>query len=545
MTLSSIFCGNARTTTGFAVAAVLASVLTACGGDASNTAADAGPPGPGGTLRYGLSQAPTCADPAQSGTNQTIYVTRQVVDSLTDQDPETGELTPWLAESWETNADASSFTFHVKEGVTFSDGTPFTADSVKKNLDAVVNTLTGAKAPLASSYLTGYTGTIVIDAQTAQVNFSAPNAQFLQASSTPQLGILSDASVAKSPEERCTGNISGTGPFTYADYQQDKSVTLAKRAGYRWGSEVFGHDGEAYLDRIEFSVIPESGVRTGSLSSGQLDAISDALPQDAPQIEGVGGKVLTTSNPGTPFGFQPNVTRGPLTDPVVRSALVSAINRQELVDTVLGPNFKPATSTLASRTPGYVALAEVTYDQEKTKSILDRAGWTPGADGIREKAGQKLSFPVLFSSVFAGNQTILELVQQQLKEVGVDLRLDLVSTPESIARQNAKDFDAAYYNSTRADGDILRTQFGLDGRNLNSRGPIPALDQVLAEQLATTDTAARSELLGDAQQQVLDNGLWIPTVELSQAIGAGPNVQDLKFEASARLQFFDTWISGS
>jgi peptide/nickel transport system substrate-binding protein len=146
--------------------------------------------------------------------------------------------------------------------------------------------------------------------------------------------------------------------------------------------------------------------------------------------------------------------------------------------------------------------------------------------------------------VFAGNQAILELVQQQLKEVGVDLQLNLVSTPEATARQNAKDFDATYYNSTRADGDILRTQFGLEGRNLNNRGPIPALDAVLAKQLATTDTIERSALVADAQQQVLDNGLWIPTVELSQAIGAGPNVQDLKFEASARLQFFDTWISG-
>ncbi|MFZ2172798.1 MAG: ABC transporter substrate-binding protein, partial [Rhodococcus sp. (in: high G+C Gram-positive bacteria)] len=347
MSLSSTPRSRTGIVAGVGAAAILASALAACGGSSSDSSADAGPAQPGGTLRYGLSQAPTCADPAQSGTNQTIYVARQVVDSLTDQDPDSGELKPWLAESWESNADASSFTFHLKDGVTFSDGTPFTAESVKKNLDAIVKTLTGAKAALASSYLTGYTGTTVVDPTTAKVDFAAPNAQFLQASSTPQLGILSDATTAKSAEERCTGDISGTGPFTYADYQQDKSVTLAKRVGYNWGSEVFGHDGEAYLDKIEFTVVPESGVRTGSLASGQLDAISDALPQDAPQIEGAGGKVLTTSNPGVPFGFQPNVTRGPLTDPAVRSALVPAINRQELVDTVLGPDFKPATSTLA------------------------------------------------------------------------------------------------------------------------------------------------------------------------------------------------------
>ncbi|EME19850.1 ABC transporter substrate-binding protein [Rhodococcus triatomae] len=527
-----------------AAAATLTAGLTACGSSGpSDPSSGAGAPQAGGTLRYGLSGAPTCADPAQSGSNQTIYVARQVVDSLTDQDPETGALTPWLAESWDVNGDATSFTFRLRDGVTFSDGTPFTADSVKKNFDAVLGTLTPAKAALAASYLSGYTGATVVDPQTVQVNFAASNAQFLQATSTVQLGFLSDKDVAKSAEQRCAGDLSGTGPFVYESYVQDKSATLAKRTGYAWGSDVFAHDGEAYLDRIEFTIVPESGVRSGSLASGQLDAVSDALPQDAPQIEGAGGRILTTSNPGIPFGFQPNVTRGVLADPAVRAAIVPAINRQELVDTVLGPDFRPATSTLASRTPDYVALSDVTYDPDAAKKILDDAGWVPGPDGIRAKDGTPLSFSVTFSSVFAGNQAILELVQQQLRQVGVDLRLDLVSTAEQTARQGTKDYDSTYYNSTRADGDILRTAFGLDGRNLNARGPVPELDEVLAAQLRTTDPQQRGELIERAQQLVLDNGLWLPTVELSQAIGAGPTVQDLTFEASARLQFFDTWLS--
>lgn len=523
----------------------LTTVLTACGGAGGTQSADAGPAQPGGTLKYGLSTAPTCSDPAQAGTNQTIYVTRAIVDSLTDQNPDTGEIVPWLADSWEVGADATVFTFKLKGGVTFSDGTPVTAQSVKNNFDAIVNTVGAAKAPLAASYLQGYVGTTVVDPQTAQVTFSSPNAQFLQASATSQLGLQADATTSQTPEVRCQGGNIGSGPFTYTDYQQDRSVTLAKRAGYLWGSEAFGHTGEAYLDGIEFTVVPESGVRTGSLSSGQLDAVSDVLPQDAPTIEATGGRVLTTSNPGTPFGIQPNVSRGVLADPEVRKALVPAIDRQQLVDTVLGPDFEPATSTLASKTPAYVSLPDVTFDPEKAKSILDAAGWDPGADGIREKAGQKLSFKILFSAVFAGNQAILELLQQQLRDVGVDAQLDLTSVPDSIARQNAGDFEATYYNSTRADGDILRTSFAVDGRNLNQRGPIADLDASLTDQLRTTDTTQRGEILADAQQQVLDNGLWIPTVELSQAVGASAAVQDQRFDASARLQFFDTWLSRS
>ncbi|MGV9674625.1 ABC transporter substrate-binding protein [Nocardia sp. NPDC003482] len=517
--------------------------LAACGADSAG-GDDAGPPRPGGTLRYGLSQAPTCSDPAQAGTNQTIYVARQIVDSLVDQDPATGKIVPWLADSWTVGPDARSFTFHLREGVTFSDGTPLTADSVRKNFDAIVR-LGGVKAPLGASYLAGYTGTTVVDPQTARVDFAAPNAQFLQAVSTPQLGILADADTAKSADERCLGTNIGSGPFTYAEYKQGASATLVKRAGYHWGSAVFANKGEAYLDRIVFTVIPESGVRTGSLSSGQLEAVSDALPQDAPQIEAAGGKVLTFANPGIPFGLQPNVTRGPLRDPAVRAALRTAIDRKELVDTVLGPQFKPGTSTLASSTPGYADLSDqLRHDPEAARRALDAAGWAPGPDGIRVKDGQRLSFGVLFSAVFAGNQAILELVQQQVRAVGIELRLELVSGNEATARQNSGDFDVTYYNTTRADGDILRTTFGVDQRNLNRRGPIPRLDQVLTDELAATDPAARAQLIGQAQRLVLDEGLWIPTVELSQAIGAASTVVDLKFEASGRLQFHDAWLRG-
>lgn len=83
---------------GIGAVSVLGTVLAGCS-SGSDSAADAGPAQSGGTLRYGLSQAPTCADPAQAGSNQTVYVTRTVVDSLTDQNPDTGEITPWLAKS--------------------------------------------------------------------------------------------------------------------------------------------------------------------------------------------------------------------------------------------------------------------------------------------------------------------------------------------------------------------------------------------------------------------------------------------------------------
>ncbi|MGC0366086.1 peptide/nickel transport system substrate-binding protein [Rhodococcus sp. 27YEA15] len=542
---SSTFGARSRVTVlaGIGAISILGTLLTGCSSD-SNSSSNAGPAQSGGILRYGLSQAPTCADPGQAGTNQTVYVARTVVDSLTDQSPETGEIKPWLAKSWEISPDASSFTFHLRDDVTFSDGTPLTADSVKKTFDSVKDL--GPNASLAKSYLSDYTGTDVVDSHTAKINFSGPNVPFLQATSTPQLGILADSTTALTSDQRCIGDaVIASGPFVYSSWQQDKSASITKRSGYNWGSDVFDHQGEAYLDGVDFTVVPESGVRAGSLASGQLDAVSDALPQDAAQVEGAGGRILTRPNPGTTFAFQPNVSRGVLADQAVRQAIIPAINRQELVDTVLDPSFFPATSPLAHTTPLYKDQSDiVTYDPDKSAKLLDAAGWTNGSDGIREKDGQKLSFKVMFGAQFAGNQAILELAQQQLRKVGVDLQLDLVSSGESTARTNSGDYDASYGNSTRADADILRTTFGLDGRNTNRRTADPELDKVLTEQLSATDNDKRSELVATAQKLIVERGYSIPTIELSQAVGAASKVQDLKFEASSRLQFYDTWLSG-
>ncbi|MDQ0374791.1 ABC transporter substrate-binding protein [Cellulomonas humilata] len=497
---------------------------------------------PGGTLRFALGASPSGVDPHQVGSNVSIYIARQLADSLTDQDPETGEIVPWLAESWEVSDDLTHFTFHLRDDVTFSDGTPLTATTVKANFDALVGPL-AASAPLAGSYLSGYQATTVDDEHTVTVAFATPNAQFLQASSTVSLAILSDATATTDPAARLQGAVVGSGPFELEEYTQDQGATIVRRDGYAWPSDVSENPGEAYLDQIDFSIVPESGVRSGGLASDQFDAVGDVLPQDVPQVEGSGGAVLTRTNPGVAFVLQPNVTAGPLADPDVRAAVQVAINRQELVDTVLSEAFKPATSVLASTTPGYVDLSdELAFDQDGAADALDDAGWTLGADGIREKGGERLSFDVVYAPLFTGSQAVLELTQQQLKAVGVDLQVRQQTPAEQQAALAAGDYDTYYYNVTRADGDILRTQFSSKFRNINKRPADTVLDPLLDAQLAQGDPAKRNDDLATAQQTILDEGLAIPLFELAQSIGIGADVHGLAFDASSRLLFHDTWI---
>lgn len=540
-----------RSRTTAAVAALTVPLLlglSACAGsdDAPRTdpsSTSAGEPATGGTLRFALGASPQGVDPQQVGSNVSIYIARQLADSLTDQDPETGEIVPWLAESWTVNDALTEFTFVLRDDVTFSDGTPLTAETVKTNFDA----LTGSLAPsaaLASSYLTGYVETRVDDPHTVTVVFAEPTAQFLQATSTVSLAILSDATATVDPQKRLQGEIVGSGPFVLDSYTQDQGATILRRDGYAWASETFENRGEAYLDGIEFSIVPESGVRAGGLASGQFDAVGDVLTQDTPQIEAAGGSLLIRANPGISFILQPNVSRGgPLADQAVRAALQVAVNRQEIVDTVLSEAFPPATSVLASTTPGYVDLSdELAFDPDAAIEQLEDAGWVEGGDGIREKDGVRLSFDVVFSPVFTGNQAVLELVQQQLRAVGADLVLRQLTTPESTEAQKTGDYDTFYYNVTRADGDILRTNFATTLRNLNRRPADQVLDPLLDEQLSAVDAGARDEILADAQREIIAQGFAIPLFELSQSIGVAGDVHGLGFDASSRLTFHDTWI---
>ncbi|MCH6164270.1 ABC transporter substrate-binding protein [Pseudonocardia alaniniphila] len=525
-------------------AALLAAVavlgLAACGsgGTSAQSAADAGPPQPGGTLAFAVSSDQGCLDPQQVTSNDSIYSLRQIVDSLTDQNPDTGEIVPWLATGWQINADATEYTFDLRPGVTFSDGTPLDAAAVKANFDKVPQL--GARGSLPKGYLANYQGTTVESPTRFTVTFSAPNVQFLQGSSTHSLGILSPATVAKTDDERCAAVI-GSGPFVVQSYTLNQSTVLTKRAGYDWGSALSAHTGEAYLDGIEFRVVPESGVRTGSLQSGEVDAVGSIGQQDEAPLTAVGVQLPARANPGIPFGISFNLSKPIVSDPAVRQAISLAINRPELVGAVYTSQTKPATSVLASSTPSYQdESALLGFDPAKAAAVLDADGWASGPDGIRTKAGQALTIPLTWFANAGTNRPALELIQQQLKAVGIDLQLGERPITDATPVQQSGNFVATWGNLTRADPDILRSQFATTGNNFYRLSPGP-LDGLLAAQAAEADPAKRTGVVGQAQQVLLQNYYTVPVVELTTVLGVAADVHGVRFDASSRIQLYDAW----
>lgn len=528
------------------LAATLVTTLAlsgACGpGGGPATGAPAGPARPGGTLTFAVGSYAGCVDPHQVASNDTIYALRQIVDSLTDQDPATGKIVPWLAENWEISPDARIFTFRLRPGATFSDGTPVNAQAVKENFDAALHL--GAKASLTTGYLSGYVDTKVVDDRTAVVSFQQPNAQFLQATSTFSLGLVASASVRRTPDQRCTDGIVGSGPFVLDGHVPNQSITLVKRKGYNWGSSLWRKPGEAYLDRVLFTIVPEAGVRTGSLTSGQVDAIGSVGLADEGALKAGGNVDLRArANPGVVFNLGLNNSRPVLREAAVRQAIQVAIDRRQIVDTVYPTGSKPATSVLAHTTPYHSDLgAQLAFDADRARSLLDSAGWRVGGDGIRERNGARLTLSVGWFANAATNQPSLELIQQQLKAVGVEITLRELPIAQITQVQQSGDFDALWGNVTRADPDILRASYSTALANTYRLAP-SELDRALTDQAATADQAGRQALVTRAQELIVRNAYVIPVVELTTELGVSKRVHDLDFEASSRIQLHDTWKS--
>lgn len=529
-----------RLTAGIATAVAAGLLLSGCAGASAPGASSsaAATPVEGGALTFALGNDPITLNPTATGSgNDTLYVERQLFDSLTEQDPKTGKILPWLATKWQANADATQFTFTLRTGVTFSDGTPLTAEVVKANFDDIVANAT--KALNAITALPNYAGTTVVDDSTFTVGFSKPNGAFPQAASSVALGLLSPKSLAIPYDDRATGaGLSGTGPFVLKSYTKNTSVVLTKREGYAWAPEDYSNRGAAHLDTVTFTIVPEAGVRTGSLTSGQVDAIGGVLPQDIATLKAQKTPLVIRSNPGIAFGLSTYIKEGSaLADAQVRRALLTALDRDLIQQSALTPEFKVATSVLAANTPGAVDLsAKLGFDAKASAKLLDAAGWKKGSDGIREKDGEKLSLKLGYIANFTPNQSIIELIQQQLKAVGIQVEVWTGTVPQYLAEASAGHFDLAYGNLSRADGDVLRTQFSSALPSNASKGYTdPELAQDLTDQLATADQTKRAEIAQKANARIIELAYFIPVVELTTVLGTGADVHGIVLGADSRL----------
>jgi peptide/nickel transport system substrate-binding protein len=542
-----------------AVALIAAVGFTAARGGSGARAAGNGEPVRGGTLQFALIDYQRSPDP-QWGTNYAeSLIGNNVTDKLAWQDPDTGEITPWLAQSWEYNNDLTEFTFHLRKDVTFSDGTPFNAEVVKANFDQYVH---GDEKlginPNGATLLPGYIETQTPDQYTAVVHFKKPFASFLQASSftaNAQPGLLSLSTLKLSAKERTDPKkVIGTGPFVYESWEPQVKTVLVKRKGYNWAPPALHHKGESYLDKIVFNAIPEASVRTGSLASGTIDATLDVGTTDEKPLAAQGFKIIHRGVSGTAIFFNFNSQLFPTNDIAVRKAIQLGWDRAAIKKTVLTDSYSIATSVLAPSVTGYADYSGsvLKYDPEGAKRLLEAAGWTEGPDRIRVKDGKKLVVKLIGISNLVVNQPAYESIQQDLKKIGIDLQLTVVPIPDYTANvAKAKtDWNITAANRSRNDPAVLNLQYSPllgNGAYLaeNSTGiDVNEVTGTLGKLELTLDPAARKQYAKAAQDLLLDKyALVNPVYNPSQVIAHADYVHGIIFDAQSRNHFVDAWKS--
>lgn len=541
---------------GAASAVAATALLAGCatGASGKSGASGDGSPVTGGTLVYLEQQAHTNLYPPSGGFYPNGGILNQITDKLTWQDPKTLKVEPWIASSWKVNAENTEYTFTIRDGVTFSDGTPLDANAVAKNYDTYGLGNPALKQPV-SEVFNNYDHSEVVDPHTVRFFFKKPSPGFLQGTSVIGAGLVSLSTLAKPFDQLGSAtNIIGSGPFVVAKEELGKEVDLKARPDYKWGPEASKNQGRAYLDGINFIVTGEDSVRIGSLLSGQADLIRQVQAYDEKQVEAQNFDVYAEPTRGVndSVAFRPD---NPLVSDVrVRRALLKATDSKEIVETLFSSNYPQAKSVLSSSAAGFIDLSdELKPDVKKAKELLDEAGWKAGSDGIREKDGKKLELTVYESLPQPQNKQVLQLVAQQWEKVGV--KLDVLAGDAGSAtadNADAQKTPLVVAEVGRADPDVIKSQFYPKNRDaLLQKGGLSktatfedtTLNGLLEAETSQVNREQRLKDTQEVQKYLIDQALTIPFFEEPQVFAGAPYVKGLGFEAVGRPSFYNTWLA--
>ncbi|MBB3425759.1 peptide/nickel transport system substrate-binding protein [Rhizobium sp. BK312] len=508
----------------------------------------------GGTLIYLEQQAHTNLYPPAGGFYPNGGILNQITDKLTYQNPKTLDIEPWIAESWTVNDAATEYTFKIRKGVTFSDGTPLDANAVAKNYDTFGLGNKELKQPV-SEVINNYDHSEVIDPYTVKFYFKKSSPGFLQGTSVIGSGLVSLKTLTLPFDQLGDATkIIGSGPFVVESETLGKQLSLKARTDYNWGPSKLEHQGRAYLDGIKYIITGEDSVRIGALLSGQADFIRQLQAYDEKQVSDQSFAIYAAPTRGVndSVAFRPD---NPLVaDLKVRQALLHATNNKEIVDTLFSVNYPQAKSVISSAAAGYADLSsKLTYDPALAEKLLDEAGWKKGASGVREKDGKPLSLAVYESLPQPQNKAVLQLVAQQWAKLGVKLQV-LAGTSGNLVTDNVDPAKTPLVVAEvgRADPDVIKSQFYPKNRDalLQKGGLNPKasfsddkLNGILETVASETDRDKRLAAAKAAQEYLLDQAYVIPFFEEPQVFAGAPYVKGIAFEAVGRPSFYSTWLA--
>jgi peptide/nickel transport system substrate-binding protein len=532
------------------VSAFTLSALTACGAGVQTTgSSDAGTPVDGGNITFLIQGYDTGW--VSSKTSISSYegnLWGQLTDKLVYVD-EKGQLSPWVAESWEELNGAKDFVLHLKPGVTFSDGTPLDAAAVVANLNAWAkgDPERGiSKVGLFPS--SNFVSAEASDAGTVRVSFSSPALGFIATLAYHGCILLSPKTLALPVDAQADlAQEIGSGPFVLKSWKQGDSYVLEKRKDYNWGPSALGHTGPARLDTITYKVIKDTSVRTSTVASGQAEVAFNVEPQEIESLKAQGFTVGTPKYLGFVDGFQVNTQAFPTNEINVRQAIQHGIDREEIRNTVYTADWDAATTFIQGNVPeagDYTSSFK--YDPELAGKLLDDAGWKPGPDGYRVKDGKTLEFPLTPNPYVPSTKAEDELIAQQLQRIGIKVNLKVVDVAGYAAIQASR---PPLFQTSRSFVDVGTVAGVLTSQNngenwFNLGTGDQKLNDLSTAIASASDRSARATVAGELQQHVLEQGYFIPLNQLVQRLYLiSPKVRDVQYNGLAYANFYTAWIA--
>ncbi|MCM3162383.1 nickel ABC transporter substrate-binding protein [Metabacillus litoralis] len=448
---------------------------------------------------------------------------------------EGGELKPHLAESWDISEDGKEYTFHLREGVKFSDGTSFNAEVVKKNFDTILNHL---DMHSWLGFLSKITSTEVVDEFTFKLTLTEAYYPTIQELAVVrpvrflgEAGFPEDGDTSKGVVEPV-----GTGPWVLDDYKVDEYAVFKRNEEY-WGELP-------KEEKITVKIIPDAETRVLAFEKGEIDLLygEGTISLDAfKQLESTENYESSISEPVATRQLVINSKKEQLSDEKVRQALHYAFNKEALVEGVTSGYEEKADYILPTNLP-YTkdnGAAVIDYDVEKAKSLLDEAGWTLSeGETVREKGGQPLEIELMYDSAELIQKTMAEVIQSEWAAIGVKLNIVGVELTEQVQRFKDNEFDVNFFSNYGAPYDphtflniVASEGFGFNEAISAYPNKAEILKQI-AEVPQTTDEAQRQQLYTSILTSIQEQGAIIPISYIKKTAIYQKDVTNFTFPAN-------------
>lgn len=469
------------------------------------------------TLVIGIESEPDILDPQGGGGWVTYRISHQMFEGLVGQDLSTPSadaattaLKPLLAESWEISPDGTTYTFHLRQGVQFHDGTAFDAAAVEYNIRRMWDKTSpqyDTRAAGNTAFVWQYLESVaVVDDHTITLQLTAPFSPLLRLMAqggSGSTGIISPTALQKYGADIQNHPV-GTGPFQFEERVRGQRVSLVRNEDY-WGEK-------AKLDRVVFRSIPDAAARVNSLRNSETDMIAVPTPDSIAKLK-EDGFVVTDAAPPHVWYLTANMHEKPMQDVRVRRAISHAIDRDGMANGLLEETALPAYKNQAPANEAFLASneTEYTYDPEKAKELLAEAGYPDGFSTVLETSvdGSGQLVPVQMA----------EFIKQNLAQVGIDVE---IQTYEWISY-------ISHYNSGLQDGvGMAQMSWGMstpywlgivtNNKLIAPNGPNvgyydnPQLQSAIDAAVAAPDEATANALWAEVNQIAVEELPFIPIV---------------------------------